>query len=82
MPEIAPANLPHPVLVIVMPGKIAVLLNDLTSDFVYPAALVPHAFSSVREVSYAMQNRMPPCTYLAYPEIGRASCRERVYGLV
>ena len=68
MQEIAPANLPHSVLVMVIPGKTAVLLSDLTSDLVYPAALVPHAFSPGREVNYARQNRMPPCTYLEYPD--------------
>ena len=26
--------------------------SDLTSDLVYPAALVPHAFSPVRDVSH------------------------------
>ena len=62
--KIAPANLPHSVLV--MPGKPAVLLTELTSDLVYPAALVPHAFSPGRDVSYAWQNRVPPCTHLAY----------------
>ena len=54
MPEVAPANLPHSMLV--MPGKPAVLFSDLTSDLVYPAALVSHAFSPGREVSYAWQN--------------------------
>ena len=62
--KIAPANLPHSVLV--MPGKPAVFFSDLTSDLVYPAALVPHAFSPGRGVSYAWQNRMPPCTNLAH----------------
>ena len=66
MAEVAPANLPHSVLA--MPGKPAVLLSDLTSDLVYPAALVPHAFNPGRDVRYAWQNRMPPCTHLAYPE--------------
>ena len=66
MPEVAPTNLPHSVLVIL--GKPAVLLSDLTSDLVYPAALVPHAFRPGRVVSYVWQNRMPLCPYLAYPE--------------
>ena len=66
MLEVVPENLPH--LVLVMPGKPAVLLSDLTSDLVYPAALVPHAFSPERDVSCAWQNRMPLCPYLAYPE--------------
>ena len=52
--KIAPAHLPHSVLV--MPGKPAVLLSDLNSDLVYPAALVPHAFSPGRDVSYDWQN--------------------------
>ena len=59
------ANLPHSVLVMVMPGKTAVLLSDLTSDIVYPGPLVPHAFSPGRDVSYAWNNRVPPCTHLA-----------------
>ena len=64
--KIALANLPHSVLV--MPDKPAVLLTDLTSDLVYPAALVPHAFSPRRGVSYAWQNRMPPCTNVAHAD--------------
>ena len=51
---------------LVMPRKFAVPLIDLTSDLVYPAALVPHTFSSGRGDSYAWQNRMPPCTNLAH----------------
>ena len=66
--EIALSNLPHSVLVMVMSGKTAVLLSDLTSSLVYLAALVPHAFSPGGDVSYAWQNRMPPCTNLAYSE--------------
>ena len=49
-----------------MPGKIAVLLSDLTSDLVYLAALPPHAFIPGRDVSYARQNWMPTCTNLPH----------------
>ena len=45
-----------PQLVLVLPGKPAVLVSELTSDLVYPAALVPHAFGPGRNVSYAWQN--------------------------
>ena len=41
-----------PPSVLVMPRNTAVLLSELTSDLVYPAALVPHAFSPGRDVSF------------------------------
>ena len=62
--KIAPLKVPQSLLV--MPGKPVVLLTDLTSDPVYPAALFPHAFTIRRGVIYAYQNRMPLCTNLAH----------------
>ena len=49
--KIAPAKLPQSLLV--MPGKTVVLLSDLTSDPVYPAALFHHVFTIRRGVSHA-----------------------------
>ena len=62
--DICTLKLPHSVLV--MPSKIAVGYSDFTSDLVYPAALVPHAFSPGRDVSYAWQNRVPLYTHPSY----------------
>ena len=62
--KIAAANLPYYIIVISV--KTTVLLSDLFSSLVYPTALVSHAFISVRDVSYARQNRMPLCTHLLY----------------
>ena len=47
--RLPPRICPTPHSMLAMPGKPAVLLSDLTSDLVYPAALVPHAFSPGRE---------------------------------
>ena len=48
------------------PARLHSWFSDLTSDPVYPGALVPHTFISGRGVSHPKQNWIPLCTHLAH----------------